>query len=70
MCTGTKIQQVRVFVSDDIVNIIAVDKETFARNSVLHFSPHMPSNPPLFFVLGLNILFSPQCWLSVQPALG
>lgn len=69
MCTGTKIQQVRVFVCDDI-NIIAVDKEAFACNNVLHFSPHMPSNPPLFFVLGLNIFFSPQCWLSVQPALG
>lgn len=37
MCTGTKIQQVRVFVSDDIINIIAVDKETFARNNVYTF---------------------------------
>lgn len=55
----------------NITNIIAVVKQTLLAIMFHTFSPHMPSNPPLSFSSGLqHFVFSPQCWLSVQPALG
>lgn len=62
----------------DAKNIIAVvcrwggGGGGLACNNVSHFSPHMPSsNSPVPFGSGLQrFVFFPQCWLSVQPALG